>query len=625
MATATIATALTRITDADSLTGWSSIGGGPGAAATSDIYIQLTSGTTGAIGRRVQTGGRGFWFDNGTGIDFTVSGRYLWIWINLALGPNLCDLRANGGLCVRVGTTSTNWSEFAVGGGDVTPGGWIRYCLDIANMTAYGTGGAGLTLTSCQWFGVFYRYTAAPGGNIPHVVVDAIDYGPGLTVYGGTTGDRLTWADISAATESQANAYGVLQQLANGTYLANGQLVLGQGANDMYLEDENQTVIWQQQDYYTGSAVASSVPSGFHELQLVESTGTTDFTDGVLVGTDGGRNGSTFAVADTINAASIDLNDANVTNVSLYGTTFRQLQAEVSLCADATNGPNHEAYGCTFADCAQVDVGRVEVRNCVFSGHTGTSSALLWNENIDIADCQFLGNTDTTNNPAGIEHPVNTSSPYTYDGLTFSGNDFDILYSQGNGTLTINAINNSNPATSTATGTGSVTINNAVVVSVEAVESSDASQKVTGARVILYETPVAVSSITRASSTATVTTSTAHGFTTGDEVMVRGANQPEYNGVVTITVTSTTQFTYTVSGTPATPATGTIETAFMVIDRLLTDGTGVAQNTGYNYSTDQAVEGFVRKSTSSPAYKTQPISGTIRSGGLAITAPMVRD
>ena len=66
-----------------------------------------------------------------------------------------------------------------------------------------------------------------------------------------------------------------------------------------------------------------------------------------------------------------------------------------------------------------------------------------------------------------------------------------------------------------------------------------------------------VSGITRSSTTATAT-STAHGYTTGDKVNIRGATQSEYNGDFTITVVDANTFTYTVSGSPATPATGTI-------------------------------------------------------------------
>jgi len=45
---------------------------------------------------------------------------------------------------------------------------------------------------------------------------------------------------------------------------------------------------------------------------------------------------------------------------------------------------------------------------------------------------------------------------------------------------------------------------------------------------------------------------------TGNSVTVAGAAQTEYNGTVAITVTDSTHFTYQVTGTPATPATGTI-------------------------------------------------------------------
>jgi hypothetical protein len=68
----------------------------------------------------------------------------------------------------------------------------------------------------------------------------------------------------------------------------------------------------------------------------------------------------------------------------------------------------------------------------------------------------------------------------------------------------------------------------------------------------------AVASITRSGSTATVTTSTAHGLVTGQDVVISGAAQSEYNGFFPVTVTSSTVFTYTVPGAPATPATGTI-------------------------------------------------------------------
>lgn len=88
--------------------------------------------------------------------------------------------------------------------------------------------------------------------------------------------------------------------------------------------------------------------------------------------------------------------------------------------------------------------------------------------------------------------------------------------------------------------------------------------KLTEQITILSSTPVAVSvsSITRTSTTATVTTAAAHGFTTGDYVTIAGATQTDYNGEFSITVTAATTFTYTVANSPTTPATGTITTTY---------------------------------------------------------------
>lgn len=65
-------------------------------------------------------------------------------------------------------------------------------------------------------------------------------------------------------------------------------------------------------------------------------------------------------------------------------------------------------------------------------------------------------------------------------------------------------------------------------------------------------------SLTRSGSTATCVTNTPHGMVTGQTVAMNGMDQTEYRGEFVITVTNSTTFTYQVSGTPATPATGNI-------------------------------------------------------------------
>lgn len=80
-----------------------------------------------------------------------------------------------------------------------------------------------------------------------------------------------------------------------------------------------------------------------------------------------------------------------------------------------------------------------------------------------------------------------------------------------------------------------------------------------------------VTSITRSGSTATATV-TGHGWNNGDFVEFAGANQTEYNGKYVIANVTTNTFDYTVTGTPTTPATGTITAALKPHEVTGTDG-----------------------------------------------------
>lgn len=67
--------------------------------------------------------------------------------------------------------------------------------------------------------------------------------------------------------------------------------------------------------------------------------------------------------------------------------------------------------------------------------------------------------------------------------------------------------------------------------------------------------PLYVSALTSSGTTATLTAPLGHGFATGDLISIIGANPVGYNGTYSITVTSSTQFTYTLATTLTSPAT----------------------------------------------------------------------
>jgi len=118
----------------------------------------------------------------------------------------------------------------------------------------------------------------------------------------------------------------------------------------------------------------------------------------------------------------------------------------------------------------------------------------------------------------------------------------------------------------TFTGTVSSTIPNGTLL-----QSSDGNQYKTQAETTIVSHVLAVS-ITRSGNVATVTTASDHHWASGVLVTIAGAAQSEYNGTFNIAVTEVDEFQYTVSGTPATPATGTItataSTAFADVKSL---------------------------------------------------------
>jgi hypothetical protein len=69
---------------------------------------------------------------------------------------------------------------------------------------------------------------------------------------------------------------------------------------------------------------------------------------------------------------------------------------------------------------------------------------------------------------------------------------------------------------------------------------------------------ISVSTLTSSGTTATCTTATAHGLSNNEFVVIAGAVETAYNGTFKVTVTSTTQFTYTLASATTSPATGTI-------------------------------------------------------------------
>lgn len=128
----------------------------------------------------------------------------------------------------------------------------------------------------------------------------------------------------------------------------------------------------------------------------------------------------------------------------------------------------------------------------------------------------------------------------------------------------------------TATGTpGSLIPSGSILTT-----ASGASYQTTASASIAINA-INVTLLTRTGQTATIQTVSSHGFASNISIVIAGADQSEYNGTFLITVTGLDTFEYTIVGTPATPATGTITaTGNAVSLNVQSDSFGIAGNVG---------------------------------------------
>jgi len=298
-------------------------------------------------------------------------------------------------------------------------------------------------------------------------------------------------------------------------------------------------------------------------------------------------------------ASQFDFNVSSSASVMLNGCTFRGIGG-----MDVGSSIEGDA---TFDECGAITLKSTsaDLDGSTFKDATGTYALRLAGA-MDIADMSFVDASQY-----GIDVP--SAGTYNFSNVSFSGSGTkDIYVSASSGTVTINVSNGGDIPTYNSAG-ATVVINNNVTVAVTTKTSSGSA--ISGARVLIEadsggSLPAGDSvTITRSGTTATVSHA-AHGMSDGAYVIIRGANQQEYNGDHQITVVNANSYTYTVSGSPATPATGTI-TATARILNATTGGAGKASTT-FNYSSDQPVKGVARKSSSDPYYKTGVIRGPSR-------------
>jgi hypothetical protein len=612
MAAAAYTTDLTDIyTDTGNFSLISSGGGGANSLTQpeTDDYIQGVS----AVSRNPWSASiRGMVDDNAAAIT-VAAGNAIFIWTKADVAQAL-NTKALGGIQCLIGSGVGDLSTYYVDGSNTYAfGGWKSYPIDPRTGTVTRSGVLGTPNGTIQFIGVRWDVPASgPSKGFPFKV-DSIRHGRTLTI---TDGDLANgYATFQAAADFQGaltRQWGLFQE-QNGSFLQQGLFQLGTGATSVDFRDSNAAI---------NIAATDFVAAPFNAFEVNNASSNVEFT-GVSITALGTVSRGTFTIN---NNAVVAINTCTFSDMSTF----------------SLGGTNTTITNTAFNRCNAVTLNGSALTNCTFNNSTAVSSVIATDLG-DLDGCTFIsdgsnhaveltavgtGSMNWNGTATGYETGVSGNNVTS----TSTGNETIYLNFTSAATFTVNVASGATtPSIRKGAGmTGNVNIiAGAVSITVTAVETNGTPvqnarvfvQTNTGSGTLPYQDSI---SITRSGTTATAT-HTAHGLANGDKVVIRGADQNAYVSIHTISNVTTNTYDFTVSGSPTTPATGTIISSFVFISGT-TDINGEITSPARTLGTNQSISGNVRKASTSPYYKTGQVVGTINTAnGLNSTVVMLRD
>ena len=365
------------IADADAISDtqggtWFELGGGT-IAVSNDVYLVGGASIGGKYASKsgihaIDKGATTYDFTAGTGAQ---SGELIYIWVAMTAIGTL-DTKANFGLCIRVSsgsstTASTNYLDFLIAGNDDANGWtgseWRCFVVDPTQTATRSNGTVASILASVQSIGCWIDCSTSARAD--SLFVGGIAIGSGLRITGtSTTG----WDDaVVYCTDYATRGWGMLQEREEEIF-AYGKFYIGDATSQaaaVSFTDSGRSIRFGTSEYWTGSAWSSFMPATASGIIIEDHTSyTTTFSDGVVVGTDGGRAGSAFK-GNALLDISLDLyggnNAASVT--TLYGTQIKDCTGTIVSGNDA----DHKFYALALSGSGQFDpVGAPVIRNCIF-------------------------------------------------------------------------------------------------------------------------------------------------------------------------------------------------------------------------------------------------------------------
>jgi len=585
---------------AGSTSGWTALGGGAsGLNAETDYYIQGTGMTS---KNAFASSRKGMIYNSGSDRASTIGTDGAVVMWTTHATPNSVDTIANGGITLLVGSSTSDYKHWYVGGGDTIEFmGWIFAAVNPSETTDEADSGSP-TATE-QYFGVLFDLpTGGPTKGAPNAI-DAIRCGRCDLIYEfGTSADPDASFTLAVADKGdETDRLGLIQE-RSGAFFCSGLHQLGSSTNVVNFTDSNKTLFWNDHP---------AVTAPFNTLDIQNASSTVDMTN-ISWKALGTKSPGTWTTTDN---ATVTLTTCNFID---WGTF--------------TFGTNTTADTCTFLGCDQITHAGATMNNSsvLESSVAAGSGAVSYNLAAD-PDGEMDGMTFSQGAAAhsAIEFGTSVTSNITLRNIDFTGfgstDDvngavFKFLATSGN--LNLNLVGCTTDGTFSVDDSAGINVTVVINPVTEKVNVKNVGgDNIQNARVFVETAATiasgeifeaAVTSLTQSAGTATCTTTGVHGLVTGDKVVIRGAQPDGYNKVATVTVSSTTVFTYTVDSGLSSPATGTPLVSFVALHGL-TDASGNI-SASRTWTANQDLKGWARKkNTSSPFYKDADIAYTVDS------------
>ena len=445
MAAPVYATDLTDITTAETITGWSALGGGQsGLQDETDYFIQGNQ----CVSKNGFTGStRGQIFN--AGATTIASGDAVFFWIKQN-NRNLMDTVANGGTQALIGSGTNAYDRFNVDGSDSDGSalaGWRTYAVDPTATPSNTTGSpSGTSYFGAQWAILGSgSLKGAPNG------IDVIRHGRELQCTEGDLGNGYATFDGAAVFDSDTTrSWGLLTPIAGG-YQFHGLFAFGVTGTAVDFRDSNRNIVILDDPF---------VPSTFNAFEVRNSGSNVELTSVQIT-----------ALGTTSRGDWITTDNGTV---ALTGCVFTDM-------GDFDFQTNTTVTDCTFRRVNQITQAGATISGGLVDDATATA-AFVMDDDSAVSGINFTDNTTAIDATAAI-----VSDEVNLTDMTFSGNTTDITVNSAND-ITVNNLGTSNASTCTNTGAGNCTIVSSAPLEVTVIDA-DTGSPVEGAAVYLETDP----------------------------------------------------------------------------------------------------------------------------------------